>query len=71
MSRDSRKEGRRETSYLAVGMSVGLVLGGALGIVYGILTDNMAFMTIAVGGGLVIGLSIGTALEARKKEKGL
>jgi hypothetical protein len=52
-------------------MSVGLVLGGALGIVYGILTDNMAFMTIAVGGGLVIGLSIGTALEARKKEKGL
>ena len=70
MSRNSPKEGRRETNYLAVGMSLGLVLGGAFGIVYGILTDNMAFMTIAIGGGLVIGLSAGMALDARKKEKG-
>jgi hypothetical protein len=67
MSRDSGKDGHRETSYLAVGISLGLVLGGAFGIIYGILTDNMAFMTIAIGGGMVIGLSIGTALEARKK----
>jgi hypothetical protein len=71
MSRDSGSESRRETSYLAVCMSLGLVLGGALGIVYGTITDNVTFMTIAIGGGLVIGLSIGTALEARKKDKGL
>jgi F0F1-type ATP synthase assembly protein I len=68
MSRDSGKESRRETSYLAVCMSLGLVLGGAFGIVYGILTDNMAFTTIGVGGGMVLGLSIGTALEARKEK---
>jgi F0F1-type ATP synthase assembly protein I len=69
VSSDSGEESRLETSYLALGMSVGLILGGAFGILYGILLDNMAFMAIGVGGGLVIGLSVGTALEARKKEK--
>ena len=69
MSSDSEKKERQEISYLASGMAVGMVLGGLFGIVYGILVDNMAFMTIAVGGGLAVGLSVGTALEARKKEK--
>jgi hypothetical protein len=49
-------------------MSLGLVLGGALGIMYGILTDNMAFMAIGAGGGMVLGLSTGAALEARKEK---
>ena len=69
MSSDSGKKERQEIGYLGLGMSVGMVLGGLFGIVYGILLDNMAFMTIWVGGGLVLGLSIGAGLEARKKAK--
>ena len=69
MSSESGNKERQEISYLGLGMSVGMVLGGLFGIVYGILLDNMAFMTVWVGGGLVLGLSIGAALEARKKEK--
>ena len=69
MSSDSGKQERQEISYLGLGMSVGMILGGLFGIVYGILLDNMALMTIWVGGGLVIGLSVGAGLEARKKEK--
>ena len=69
MSSDSGKKERQEISYLGLGMSVGMVLGGLFGIVYGILLDNMALMTVWVGGGLVLGLSIGAGLEARKKEK--
>jgi galactitol-specific phosphotransferase system IIC component len=70
MSSDSGKKERQEIGYLGLGMSVGMVLGGLFGIVYGILLDNMAFMTIAVGGGLALGLSIGAGLEAHHKEKG-
>jgi hypothetical protein len=69
MSSDSGKKERQEISYLGLGMSVGMVLGGLFGIVYGILLDNMALMTVWVGAGLVLGLSIGAGLEARKKEK--
>ena len=69
MSSDSGKKERQEISYLGLGMSVGMVMGGLFGIVYGILLDNMALMTVWIGGGLVLGLSIGARLEARKKEK--
>jgi predicted MFS family arabinose efflux permease len=70
VSSDLGKESRQETNYLGLGMGVGMLFGAALGIVYGgIVLDNMAFMSIGVGGGLAIGLSIGAGLEARKKEK--
>ena len=68
MSNDTGQEGRPETNYLAIGMSVGMVLGGVFGILYGILLDNMALMPIWIGGGLVLGVSIGTGLEARRRE---
>jgi F0F1-type ATP synthase assembly protein I len=68
MSGDAGKEDRQEINYLAIGMSVGMIFGGVFGILYGILLDNMALMTVWVGGGLVLGLSIGAGLEARRNE---
>ena len=68
MPNDAGKESRQETNYLAVGMGVGMIFGAAFGILYGILLDNMALMTVWIGGGLVLGLSIGAGLEARRNE---
>lgn len=68
MSNDAGKESRQETNYLAIGMSVGMVFGAVFGILYGILLDNMALMTVWLGSGLVIGLSLGAGLEARRNE---
>ena len=51
----------RNISYTALGMALGLVLGGLVGI----LIDNMV---IFAGGGLVLGLAIGSALDRRRLE---
>ena len=48
-------------SYTALGMSIGLILGGIVGLVI----DNMV---IFAGGGLVLGLAIGSALDNRRLE---
>jgi hypothetical protein len=45
-------------SYKALGMGLGLLFGG----VVGLLIDNLI---IFAGGGMVIGLAIGTALDSR------
>jgi hypothetical protein len=50
----------RNISYTVMGMALGLVLGGLVGI----LIDNMI---IFAGGGMVLGLAAGAALENRTK----
>jgi hypothetical protein len=45
-------------SYVALGLAVGLVLGGIVGLVIG-------NMILFAGGGLVLGLAIGYALDHR------
>lgn len=56
----SNDNAQRKTSYTAIGMAIGLVLGGLVGL----LIDNMI---IFAGGGLVLGLAIGYAMDARSK----
>jgi hypothetical protein len=48
-------------TYTALGLAVGLILGGFVGLII----DNMI---IFAGGGLVLGLAIGSALDNRHKE---
>jgi hypothetical protein len=45
-------------SYKALGMGIGLIFGGLVGL----LIDNLI---VFAGGGMVIGLAIGTALDSR------
>jgi F0F1-type ATP synthase assembly protein I len=52
-----KKSGR--ISYPAGGMAIGLIVGGILGL----LIDNLAF---SAGGGMILGLAIGLALEKRR-----
>jgi len=51
----------RNISYTALGMALGLVLGGLVGI----LIDNMI---IFAGGGMVVGLAAGAALDNRTRQ---
>jgi len=55
------KTSGKRISYTALGMSIGLILGGIVGLVI----DNMI---IFAGGGLVLGLAIGSALDNRHLE---
>jgi len=59
MSKYNKPRGR--ISYTALGMSIGLILGGIVGLII----DNMV---IFAGGGLVLGLAIGSALDNHRLE---
>ena len=56
----NKNPGRR-ISYTALSLSIGLILGGIVGLAI----DNMI---IFAGGGLVLGLAIGFALDSRRLE---
>ena len=55
------KNSGKRISYTALGLAIGLILGGIVGLVI----DNMI---IFAGGGLVLGLAIGSALDSRRLE---
>ena len=55
------KNSGKRISYTALGMAIGLILGGIVGLAI----DNMI---IFAGGGLVLGLAIGSALDSRRLE---
>jgi len=59
MSRD--KNAGIRISYTAIGLAVGLITGGIVGLIIG-------NMVIFAGGGLVLGLAIGSALDNRRLE---
>jgi len=52
---------QRKISYTALGLSIGLILGRIVGLII----DNMV---IFAGGGLVLGLAIGSVLESHRLE---
>ena len=53
------KNSGKRISYTAFGLAIGLILGGIIGLII----DNIA---IFAGGGLVLGLAIGSALDNRR-----
>ena len=52
---------QRKIAYTILGLSTGLILGGIVGLII----DNMI---IFAGGGLVLGLAIGSDLDSRRLE---
>jgi uncharacterized membrane protein YgaE (UPF0421/DUF939 family) len=55
------KNSGKRISYTALGMAIGLILGGIVGLII----DNMI---IFAGGGLGLGLAIGSTLDSRRLE---
>jgi uncharacterized membrane protein YgaE (UPF0421/DUF939 family) len=55
------KNSGKRISYTALGMAIGLIFGGIVGLII----DNVV---IFAGGGLVLGLAIGSAFESRRLE---
>ncbi|HEY71269.1 MAG TPA: glycine zipper family protein [Anaerolineae bacterium] len=56
----SKSNVNRKGNYLGLSMAMGLVIGGAIGL----LLNNLVLFA---GGGLVLGLAIGTALDRNRK----
>jgi len=54
-------ESQRKISNTALGLAIGLILGGIVGLII----DNMI---IFAGSGLVLGLAIGSAMDSRRLE---
>ena len=52
---------QKKISYTALGLAIGLILGGLVGL----LIDNMI---IFAGGGMLIGLAIGTFLDQQRSK---
>jgi hypothetical protein len=51
---------QKKISYTAIGLAIGLIFGGIVGLII----DNMI---IFAGGGMLLGLAIGAALDIRSK----
>ena len=60
MSEKSNNQFSMKTTYKGIGMAVGLILGGCIGLLIG-------NVVIFAGGGMVVGLAIGAALDGRDK----
>jgi hypothetical protein len=58
MSKNYNNQSSIKIPYKGLGMAIGLVLGGLVGL----LIDNMI---IFAGGGMVVGLAIGTYMDSR------
>lgn len=54
----STNNSQKEISYKALGLAIGLIFGGIVG-------WRIGNPLIFAGGGLILGLSIGTALDSR------
>ena len=50
----------------AVGMSAGMLLGAALGAIVWISTGEFVFWVIFTGGGMVLGLALGSATASKQ-----
>jgi len=61
MSKQYNNTPEMAISYTSLGLAVGLVFGGLIGL----LIDNML---IFAGGGMVVGLAVGSALDKSKNE---
>jgi hypothetical protein len=59
MSKQNNNKNRTSLATMGTAMSLGLVLGG----LFGLAVDNMI---IFAGGGMILGLAIGLAIEKRK-----
>ena len=61
MSKNYDNKASVRISYKTLGMGIGLIFGGLVGL----LIDNQI---VFAGGGMVLGLAIGTALDSRLPE---
>lgn len=55
------------TRWMAIGMAI---FGVPMGVVYGLVLDNMAFMGVGISIGLSLGVGIGISLDKKIKKEG-
>jgi MFS family permease len=56
----------RKGHFMGIGMAIGIPIGFLFGLIAGIILNDMTmFIILGPGGGVALGISIGTALEAK------
>ena len=63
MSENKNKQSVEETNFSALGVSLGMLFGAALGLVIWIATDTFVFFPVFIGAGLTVGLAIGAGRD--------
>ena len=63
MSENKNKQSAEETNFSALGVSLGMLFGAALGLVIWIATDTFVFFPVFIGAGLTVGLAIGAGRD--------
>jgi hypothetical protein len=64
-ARGHEPAGQRPMS--ALGMSIGMLLGAALGTIVWVSTGEFVFWVIFLGGGMVVGLGLGAATASKPR----
>lgn len=70
MSQNQKKDSTQgpDDRYIALGVSLGLLFGAALGIIIWIVADQFIFFPIFVGAGLSIGVAVGAGYAQTKQQ---
>lgn len=68
MSEKHENQISNRASYMGTGFLIGAAAGVALGVMFGVVLDNMAFMTIGIAIGACLGVAIGGGLYQRHKQ---
>ena len=58
-----------KVNYIGVGFVLGLAIGTAWGIALSAAMDSPAFISIGIGGGMCMGLAIGSSLQRRYEQQ--
>ena len=67
--RQTGQEPQKTTNYVALVLSIGLVIGAGVGVTLSAATDNPGLLAIGVGCGLAMGAGIGSALQRQHEGK--
>ena len=59
----------KQVNYTGIGLVLGLAIGAAWGIALSAATDSPAFISIGIGGGMCIGLAIGSSMQRRHEQQ--
>ena len=58
-----------ETRFMEFGISLGLLLGAAVGITLWLLTEQFVFFPIFVGSGLTVGVAVGASIDQQIEDE--
>ena len=69
MKSEQSGQEKKQVNYIGIGFVLGLAIGVAWGVALSAATDSPAFISIGIGGGMCIGIAIGSSLQRRHEQE--